>query len=150
MKDVLDRLQSLAQLDIDAVRAYSSAIERIDLPDVREKLISFRADHEQHISDLSGLIREMNAEPPKPTPDIKGFFIEGFTAIRSVTGTEGALKAMKGNEELTNKKYAEALELELPSQVREVVQRNRDDERRHLEYIESCIAAEVWEIDKAA
>jgi uncharacterized protein (TIGR02284 family) len=147
---VLDKLQSLAHLDIDALGAYTSAIERIDLADVREKLISFRSDHERHISDLSRLIEEFGAQPPKHSADLKGLFIQGFTAIRSMVGNEQALKAMKANEEVANRKYAEALELELPEEVRVVIQRNRDDERRHLEYIEKCISTKVWEEPKIA
>jgi rubrerythrin len=147
---VLSQLKSLVHLDIDAVRAYTSAIDHIDLSDVKEKLVLFRTDHERHIADLSALIREYGEEPPKQTPDLMGYFIHGFTAIRSMTGTEGALKAMKSNEELSNKKYAAALELDLPSEVRDVVELNRDDERRHLEYVEKCIDSKVWEQKKAA
>ena len=51
----------------------------------------------------------LGGNPPKRSVDLKGLLLEGFTALRSVTGTEGALKAMQSNEKTTNKKYQEAL-----------------------------------------
>lgn len=147
-KNVVHCLQSLAQLDIDAIHAYSSAIERIDLSDVKKQLIHFRADHERHVSDLSTLIGKLGGNPPKTTLDFKGFLIQGFTAIRSMIGNESALKAMKMNEELTNKNYYEALEFDLQPDVKAVVQKNYEDERRHLKYIRQCIENRVWEIHK--
>lgn len=144
-KELLKQLEDLSQLDIDAVHAYTSAIERIDLPDVKERLTAFRGDHERHITDLAPLIERMGGTPPKQTPDFKGFMIQGFTAVKSMLGNESALKAMKSNEELTNKTYDDALKQDFPSDVRSVIERNRDDERRHLEYIEQCINNQVWE-----
>ena len=47
--------------------------------------------------------------------------------------------------ELTNKKYAQALELDLPEDVKKVVQRNRADESRHLEYVNECLDKRTWE-----
>jgi uncharacterized protein (TIGR02284 family) len=143
-KQVLDQLDSLVRLDIDAVRAYTEAIDRIDMSSVKEQLTQFRSDHERHITNLSSCIMQAGGTPPENKPDVKGFFIKGFTALRSMTGNEGALKAMKGNEELTNKHYQQALELELPNEIRLVVQQNREDERRHLEYIDQCIQNEIW------
>ncbi|MBI3555603.1 MAG: DUF2383 domain-containing protein [Deltaproteobacteria bacterium] len=144
-KDLLKQLDSLAQLDIDAVHAYTAAIDRIDLPDVKEQLTVFRGDHERHIVELSPFVERMGGKPPKRTPDFKGFLIQGFTAVRSMISNESALKAMKSNEELTNKSYDKALELQLPQDIRAVIEKNRGDERRHLAYVNKCIEDRVWE-----
>lgn len=140
------KLESLAQLDIDAVHAYTAAIERISLSEVKDQLTQFRGDHERHISNLTPLIVRLGGKTPTGNPDFKGYLIQGFTAIRSMMSNEQALKAMRGNEELTNRTYAEALELEFPEEIRQVVQLNRNDERRHLEYINKCIEEKVWEM----
>lgn len=143
---LLKQLQSLAHLDIDAVAAYNTAIGHIDLIDVKQQLTAFRGDHEQHVSDLAPWIERLGGKVPRRTPDLKGFIIQGFTAVRSLMGNEGALKAMKGNEEIANKAYAEALEQrEMPADVRLVIEKNRTDELRHLNYIKDCIANRVWE-----
>lgn len=142
--DVVHKLNELLMLDNDAVRAYSSAIERITIPYVKERLTEFRGDHERHIRDLNDCIRRLGGEP-KDRPDFKGPFIQAMTALRSMAGNEQAIKAMKGNEELTNKKYSEALQTELPVQVVDVVRKNYQDEVKHLAFINECIDRRIWE-----
>jgi hypothetical protein len=60
-------------------------------------------------------------------------------------GTEGALKAMKGNEELTNRTYSNALGKGFPVDVLAVLQKNYADEQRHLAAINQWIGIRVWE-----
>ncbi|QKT03136.1 ferritin-like domain-containing protein [Ectothiorhodospiraceae bacterium 2226] len=144
-RDVAERLVALAQLDIDAVHAYGQALEHVGDPDIHARLSEFRADHERHIESLTDLIRGLGERPPSLSRDFKGFFIEGFTALRSLSGTEGALEAMKTNESLTNHRYNDALAIPLPAEVRAVVQRNLADEERHLAYIEQALRERAWE-----
>jgi uncharacterized protein (TIGR02284 family) len=144
-EQVLKQLESLAQLDIDATRAYTSAIQRIGIPQVKQRLILFRADHERHVQDLTPLIQQLGGRVPENSADFKGILIQGMTVVRSMMGNESAIKVMRSNEELTNKNYSEALELNLPLNVRSVVQRNREDERRHLDYINGCIREKIWD-----
>lgn len=140
---VISILNDLIQLDIDAVHAYAQAIDNIEDAVVRGRLLEFQSDHERHIRELSQIVRDQGGTPIEHKRDFKGFLIEGMTAIRSATGTKGALKAMKTNEVLTNRKYEKALEEALPPRVRDLVMRNRDDERRHLQYIESCLSGKT-------
>jgi uncharacterized protein (TIGR02284 family) len=144
-KEICKELSSLVQLDIDAVHAYELAITNIEPLNVREQLTQFKNDHHRHIGELSTAIRQYGEQPPSYSPDFKGFLIQGFTAIRSATGTEGALKAMKTNEELTNRTYLKALGRGFPPDVRAIVERNYADEQRHLRSIEQWIATRVWE-----
>ena len=46
-------LTDLLQLEFDALCAYSVAIAGLRRPDLRESLCTFRADHEQHVRELS-------------------------------------------------------------------------------------------------
>ena len=145
-KEMVDNINSLIQLDIDAVSAYEQAIEKIEHPRIREKLSEFQSDHEHHIDRLSDVLRSEGETPVERSPDFKGFFIEGFTSLRSLTGDEGALKAMRSNEELTNKKYKEATdEWDLDPSIAGIVANNYEDERRHLAYVEQAIESRVWE-----
>ena len=145
VKNALDTLKALMQLDIDAVHAYTQAIESIQHDGVRERLTAFRTDHERHITDLSDCIIRLGGQPPQRKRDFKGFLIEGFTAMRSLTGTEGALKAMRSNEKTTNQHYREALDVDLSPETRAVVERNYADEQRHLAYVEEALEDRVWE-----
>lgn len=144
-KKIVKDIEELIQLDTDATYAYEEAIDSVDEGIVRDNLSSFKQDHERHIAELSEFLRNNGEEPPKVSKDFKGFVIEGFTKARSSTGTEGALKAMQSNEKITNKKYEDALNKDLPPELRQIVQRNREDERRHLEYIEQALRERPWE-----
>ena len=144
-EDVVDKLGELVQLDYDAVHAYEQAINNTEHPTIRDNLVQFRHDHEKHIAVLSTAISMLGGTPPKLSRDIKGFFIEGFTSIRSLSGTEGVLKAMAANEKLTNHVYSEAFDLHLPANIHSIVERNYRDEQRHLRYIEEAIRNRIWE-----
>jgi uncharacterized protein (TIGR02284 family) len=139
LEAIVAELNDLIQLDLDAVKAYEIAIEKIDDQEAHDDLELFKLDHERHVEDLGRLVRRLGGEP-KDSRDLKGVLIEGMTLLRSATGTLGALKAMRMNEKLTNKVYARALEKPLTLDAREVVLTNRDDERRHLAAIKAHLA----------
>lgn len=137
--DVIETLNELIQLDFDAIKAYEQALDRVDDDEVDSDLESFKADHERHIEDLSQLVRELGGVPKDVGRDLKGVMLEGLTALRSATGTLGALRAMRMNEKLTNRTYEKAVSLPMPSHARAVLAVNFEDERRHLLAIESHI-----------
>jgi hypothetical protein len=143
-QELATMLKDLVQLDIDASLAYQQAIDGCepDHVDVKADLTAFRDDHERHIEELSKALISYGVEPPKYRRDLKGFLIEGMTAIRSAMGTKQALKAMRQNELLTNMRYQAGTEMGgLPADVEAIVARGREDERRHLAAIEDMVAA---------
>jgi rubrerythrin len=73
--------------------------------------------------------------------------IEGFTAIRSMSGTEGALKAMRSNEKTTTQTYQKAQGLQVSDEIKVLLRRNWEDEERHLHYIEQVLAERPWQTD---
>jgi rubrerythrin len=86
---------------------------------------------------------------PATRRDIRGFLIEAFTAIAS-HGDRSAIFAMRANEEITNRSYASTLEKHLPIEVRNLVERNYEDETKHLAWIKTMIESRAWEKGKAA
>lgn len=135
-KEIAQKLGSLAQLDIDAVHVYREAIEKVEDPQVRETLVRYCEEHERHIAELSAKISRLGEAPPDFSSDFKGFFIHGFTSLRSITGIEGVLNAMHTNEKLINKNYSEAGSWNLPKNIQTIVNLAYEDEKHHLEYIE--------------
>ncbi len=142
-EEMVKNLNSLLQLEIDAVHAYGEAIKNIDDAVIKGRITDFQGDHQKHITDLSEVVHKLGGTPPGYSLDFKGFFIQGFTAIRSATGTVGALKAMETNEKLTNKNYSDALGWTLTPQAKMVVEKNYSDEKRHLEYIQNLLSSLV-------
>jgi rubrerythrin len=153
-EDIIKELNGLVQLDFDASLTYEQALQSIDEedPEVREDLEAFRQDHLQHIDDLQRLILELGGQPIEPSRDVKGVLLEGLTKLRGITGTVGALKAMRMNEKLTNRSYDKMAELGLPQEAVQVIAVNLADERRHLAVIEAHLARltgdEVFEDDE--
>jgi rubrerythrin len=143
--EILKELTSLCHLDIDAIHAYDQALKHVDVTHIKTQLTGFRDDHHRHVKDLSEIIRRLGGQPPSFSPDFKGFLIQGMTSARSMTGTEGALKAMKTNEQLTNRNYNKAAGMAFPSDIKTVVERGLADERRHLATIEQWIQTSAWE-----
>jgi uncharacterized protein (TIGR02284 family) len=140
-REVTKKLNSLIQLDIDAVNAYDQALKGVDAEDddIRDALEEYRGDHERHIQVFAGIVRDFGGEPPDRTPDFQGFLLQGFTAVRSTSGTEGSLKAMERNERLTNDKYNEARSWDLGAEIQEVIESHFMDEQTHLEFIEEAL-----------
>jgi uncharacterized protein (TIGR02284 family) len=134
-EEIVKKLKALVHLDIDAWHAYAQANEKLDDIGVRHQFEKYQADHERHVNELSDLIRDLGAEPPEFSRDFKGFLIEGWTVLRSITGTQGVLAAMETNEGLTTRRYAEAAELPFPADINAVVASNYEDEKDHLAYI---------------
>ncbi|MBJ6801654.1 ferritin-like domain-containing protein [Geomonas propionica] len=138
--EMIDKLNDLIQLDVDAVEAYQQVIKHISYADIEKRMCGFQEDHRAHITNLTAIVQQMGGRPVKPTPDLKGVLIEGFTALMSLTGAKQALEAMKSNEKLTNRKYQEAVAQAFPEEVMEVLRTNLSQEQRHLSYIEEILS----------
>lgn len=136
---VCAHLNHLVQLDVDAVCTYREALGHVTDFDVRIDLESFLNDHERHIMELSGVIRELGGSPIPVHRDFKGALLEGMTKLRS-RGTLGALRAMRMNEKLTNRSYDKASHIYMPPIAQVIVFENFEDERRHLAGISAHIA----------
>jgi uncharacterized protein (TIGR02284 family) len=137
-------VQNLIHLDMDAIKAYEQAIKACEHQNVASQLRSFQGDHQRHVRELSDEMRKLG-EQPKVTTDVKGFFIEKFTAITSM-GTRSALMSMMGNEQLTTSRYKAALELQdLPDSTRQIIRNNYGDEQRHLQWIKTALDQKIWE-----
>lgn len=145
-KEIVARLNDLIQLDVDAVEAYSHAIKHLEYGDISKRLLDFQDDHRTHIRNLTEMVQHLGGKPVKPTPDLKGYLIEGFTALMSASGSIGAMEAMKANEILTTKKYSQAAALDLPEELKKVILTHYSQEQRHLQYIEEIISTPRHEL----
>lgn len=140
-KNLIEAMSNLVQLDIDAVHAYDQAVKEIADTIIRDRLLKFQDEHRHHISGLSKQIKNLGGQPPERSQDLKGYVIEAFTAIRSFTGLNGALNAMKTTEEITNRYYSEVVSWEAPTEVKELLRTYFSEEKIHLDYISSNLKA---------
>ena len=139
--DFAEMLNNLIELDFDAIEAYKAAIDRLDDVAIKDQMRQFMGDHERHTQELSGIVRDLGSTPPTEG-DFKAWLTKGKVVIGTLTGDSGILRAMKSNEDDTNTAYERAVAREEASpQVREVLQRNLEDERRHRSWIETRLAS---------
>lgn len=138
-ESLIKKLVSIVHVDIDALQAYDQALKNIADDKEHEKvyntLAGFAEDHREHIKNLSGWLKEMGKTPPDTSMGVGGFLLKSFTAIRGITGLKGTLAAMKNNEEITNKSYAEICQLNTEKGLQNLLKKNYEDEKRHLKYI---------------
>jgi uncharacterized protein (TIGR02284 family) len=145
-EEAITTLNELIYLDVDAVSAYRQAIDACEVAEVKSQLITFKGDHERHVTELEGLVRSLGGEPASGR-DLKGFFIEGFTAIMS-RGDRSALLAMRANEEITTRKYEAALRANLAGEARALVEKNEKDEARHRAWIKAALERRAWDASR--
>jgi len=140
----VEKLNDLIAVDIDAAHAYRACIDRLRSAEIKQRLGAFQQDHERHIRELSAYVTRFGGKP-RSRSDIKGFILKGFTAVTSMVGDEAALKAMQGNEQITNHSYKASLEAAWPDDLRQLIARNYGDEQRHLAYIREALQNRAWE-----
>jgi uncharacterized protein (TIGR02284 family) len=137
----LHMLYKLIELDYDAIEAYDAALVRIDDSVSKSALAGFRADHERHVRELGGVLRGMGFDPPQKG-DYKRVLTKGKVILGNVAGDRGILLAMKTNEDDTNHAYERAItRADLTPDVRQIIERNLADERRHRTWIEQRLSA---------
>lgn len=140
----VEKLRSLAQLDIDAIGTYDAAMKRLSNSELLEKFGEFRSDHQKHVQRLNDLIVAHGGAPVEEKPDFKGAALTAFTAATSMMGNEAALLAMIGNEELTTHTYHAALKFQWEERERVIIEAHYTDERRHLQWIKQAALRRDW------
>jgi competence ComEA-like helix-hairpin-helix protein len=131
----LTALTALSQLDLEAAEAYQVGAHHISDRELREKLLEFRADHLRHVRDLEALIKARGGEPLDQQAANQSV-LTGLAEAAGELGPAAALLAMVANERLTNATYDSLLALEWDDDVLRVLERNCDDEHRHLRWLE--------------
>lgn len=133
--ELVAELNDLLQLDHDAVRAYTVAIEHLETPEHRETIERFRGDHERHIRDLTRLIRGHDGVPIELAHLPTGFFKLAVQEAGTAGGDREVLLAFKANERQVRDKYARHAAREHPPEVHDVLRRNAKDEVRHYDWV---------------
>ena len=134
-------IENCLLLEHDAIAAYDAVIERLENPDHRAKIESFKRDHLQHLEALRGFAAERGVTPPGEG-DMKEMLTTGKIKLANLTGGDGAiLKAMSTNESDTVSAYSHAADnADLPESMRGMVEGALADEKRHKEWMESASA----------
>jgi rubrerythrin len=140
-RETADRLSYMIKIDMDASAVYEQAIKNLneENSNIIERFKQYRNEHERHIHILTELIRSMGDIPPERSKCSNRYLIEGFTAVRSISGTEGALRAMESNERFTNDRYDTARQWNFGPDIVGIMEEFYSDEKTHLTYIQDIL-----------
>lgn len=131
----LDVVTDLYEHDLAARDVYKQVIESLSAEDQKVTLQEFLEDYEHHISELSSLIEEGSGKRPSETKTMKGTLLSGYSTVRSMISEHGALKALKMAEEIVYKRYQDASSQSLPDDQMAIINKNYDDEKKHMKYL---------------
>jgi competence ComEA-like helix-hairpin-helix protein len=134
---LIDALTTLAELDSEAVAAYQVGARSAEDTQLRDQLKAFGRDHQRHVSDLNELLERAGSDAVEDTEPEEGLLAH-LADTAATLGDRGVLMAMIGNEQLTSRAYAAALELAGDSEVRTILEGGVADERRHLRWLEEA------------
>ena len=141
---MVEQIKDLIKLDLDAVEIYHKCLQKIERSDLADRLSMFADEHQRHVDQLSAYMESIGETPPKRKKDMKGYFLEGFAAIRSMGGETGALKALESSEKLTNKTYSKAVNNEaLDAEAKQIVMDNYQDEKKHFAFVQQELKTHV-------
>lgn len=142
---LIEHLNRLIELDLDAIEAYEAAIARLSDPSDKAQLERFLEDHRRHTVELGSVVQELGGTAVT-RPDFKRVLAKGKVVLGGLVGDRAVLTAMKSNEDTTTKTYEKATrEAGVPIRVRTILERNLADEQRHLGWIEQRLAQSVGE-----
>ena len=139
-RELIKALSRLLKSEIDAMHSYEQILPKIEDDIMRNRLTEFHHSREQHIEELTEMIVRMGGTP-EHTKAIKGYLIEGYSVLRSLTGTKGALKAVQSIEEMTNRYYDEVVSWEIDDNVSAMLKKHFTDVKIHLDYINNNLQA---------
>jgi uncharacterized protein (TIGR02284 family) len=139
--ELLEMLKELIQVNVDMVHTYNRALNEISDPVVRSRSTAFRDNHQKHIEELSDAVRSLGGQAPEPTKDFKGYVIEAFTALGTMAGMKGTLKALMAAEALSNRHYEKVVPKSVPPDLKETIRKHFSDEKNHSEYIRNNLRA---------
>lgn len=137
MEDTAKLLQDLSQREIDASFLLGQAIENVNNTAIKDSLIKAREEREKNIKNLSALIHQYGKEAPAHTKDFKGYFMQGYLAMRGWTSDQGLMRALHSNLQMLIGAYEDALKKELPTEAREKISQLHEIAKTHLKYIAS-------------
>lgn len=132
-------LQYLMQYEIDYSYILSQAVDGTSNTAIREKLLKSKEQAETNIKHLAELVTKYGRTPPTYSRDFKGFFMQGYTALRGIATDKGMLRALHSNTVLVLNAYENTLKSDLPGDVRSMVQRILDEKREMIKYLDGQI-----------
>lgn len=139
--DVVKRLQELTQYEIDGSFLLSQCIDNLKSQELKTKLQPMKDDCVNTIGDLSTLVKKYGGAVPDYSKDFKGYFMNGYTAIRGAMSDKGTLNALITNLDFIQKAFKKAANNDdLPSDVKDTIKKIRDKKEQSLQNLQTEVS----------
>ncbi len=138
----IDAIKELIELDYDAVDTYKLAIEKLENLEYKDKFYEFKADHNQHIKQLSAFLARSNEIAPTKPDNTKDLLMKAKVKGASLMGDESILKAMLSNEEDTVTAYErmnQRVNESSDQKIARIIADGWEDEKRHKTWIKTAL-----------
>lgn len=146
---VVSILNDLLQLDHDALSGYSVAIASLKNQEYRDRLRTFRSDHERHVRELSELIKNRGATPINVMHLPTGVFKLALQGAAGLGGDMSVLVTFKANERQVRDKYRRYAFLAFPEDVTPILNAAAADEDKHYAWVTDTLAELGYDPDSA-
>lgn len=122
--DVISTLNGLIETNKDGQEGFKTAAEGLQNSDLKSTFYEFGQQRSQFAGELQNAVRELGGDPEN-SGSVSGAIHRGWINIKSaVTGQDDAaiLNEAERGEDVAKNAYKNALETELPANVRTVVE----------------------------
>ncbi len=137
VEDTTKILQDLTHHEIDASFLLEQAVKNANNLAIKDSLIEARNDCEKNIKTLADLLHRYGKKAPAHTKDFKGYFMQGYLAMRGWTSDQGLMRALHSNLQMLIGAYEDALKRESPDDVKEKIAQIHEIAKDHLRYVAS-------------
>lgn len=128
-------LQELAQAEIDASFLVSQAMDNVNNSVLREKLLQYKQQCEKHIGTLNELVIKHGRQAPTYSKDFKGFFMQGYAAMRGLVSDQGVMTALHTNLQRILKVYESHLNSITDDTIKSKVKQIYDEDKEIARYV---------------
>ena len=121
--DVISTLNNLIETCKDGQDGFKTAAEGVERSDLKTLFYEFSQQRSEFVGQLQGLVRNLGGDPEN-SGSVSAALHRGWIDIKSlVTGKDEAaiLNECERGEDVAKDAYKAAMEMNLPSQVRDVV-----------------------------
>lgn len=138
-EETVKTLQNLAQYEIDQSFLLSHCVNNINDTSIKENILKIKRECEDNVRILSQLIKKYGGESPTYSQDFKGYFMNGYAAMRGAFTDQGALKALHTNLKLIDKAFESALKASLPQDAKDTIKKIHEHNIIDIKDIENQI-----------
>ncbi len=136
-EETIKELQKLTQYEIDESFLISQCIDNVKEQTLKARLLTIKNECENNIVELAILVKQYGGEPPEYSKDFKGYFMNGYAAMRGAFTDQGVLKALHTNLKLILKPLESAINSELPTEAKEALKKIYENKKRIIKDIET-------------